>query len=280
MKKTPTLLKQVPRACVKRQVPEAWQDMHHYEEETTAEEETRLFKEIRMQLKNCSIETTVFKRKTPSSSTRVLSNMCLYSAFSRVIYLVETGTGLFPLEAYSKDLPLINRKSIKKPRYTFKSLTPKAILSDSMKIAASIYEVEGKYLRRGEAYISQRVPLLAGLRILNRLLLISVEINKPVLDPESVYVQEEGGVNALYIPVERLHVETMEYKIFLAGLVINTHTVMERVEIVKNILQGGETQKEEHRILKSVYAAMASTEWSKKYSEISGSIVQYMGTPQ
>lgn len=284
MKKILAVPEQTFRETTKRSLPETWYENYNKEEETKQEEERRLFKEIKRDIRYNHSNNTIIKRRNSFNVTKILSDLSLYSSFVRVIYLVDTSTGLFPLEAYSKAdaLELSSNRTVKKARYTFKSQTPIAILNNSLKIVSSIYEIEGKYVSKGVDYLGRKAPLARRLLVLEKLVKLSISLDRPVLDPASIYVQEEGNINILYIPMERINVNMIEYMIFLVGLLVNPYTVMERVDVIRKLSVVREDKVSEgvERILVLLYDGMKSTKWAKSYSEIAAYIVQYMNTIQ
>ncbi|KAI5189444.1 hypothetical protein NEMIN01_0507 [Nematocida minor] len=264
----------------KRSAPDVWQDSNYREEETKKEEEERIFKEIKRHLKRTNENMTIVKKTNFLKTTRILTDMTLYDSFIRVIHLVDTPAGIAPVEADYKDTPMFNSpRGIKKSKYTFKTeMTQSLINNSSVRIVSTIYAIEGRNTRNLYKYLDKSVSLIKRLSILDQLIKLSLSLNKKILDPNSIYIQDERSTNILYIPTERNTVSTTEYMMFVVSVLLNTYTVMERAIVVRELTMKaqGSINSEVYNILLLLHKGTASKDWASAYTEASEYIVKYM----
>lgn len=248
----------------KRFIPEAWEDRNYKEEETKKEEEERIFREIKAQLKKENSNITIIKKPSVLGVTQILSDQFLYEPFTQVIHLVDTPSGIVPMEGDSRQACMFrNTRVIKKSKYTFSFGMHSQMLEDAeMKIVTTIYAVEGANVIPIQKYLDNPISPAKRLDILGKILQLAHSLRRKVLDPMSIFISEDRNVDAVYIPTERKSVSVTEYMMFLLNVLLNTYTVMERAIIVREMTMGinGRISEKMYRILRLVHKLVTSKE--------------------
>lgn len=248
----------------KRFAPETWEDHNYKEEETRKEEEERIFNEIKRHLKKETSNITVIKKQNTLGVAQILYDQFLYEPFVQVVHLVETPSGIVPVEGDCREATFFrNTRVAKRSKYTFgQEITNSFTNEPEMKILSSIYAVEGVNVKSVYKYLEGTVALKKRLEILDKILKIGHSLKRRVIDPLSIFISEIRTIDVIYIPTERINISSTEYMMFVLSVLLDTYTVMEKAIIVREMTMGvkGRIRDEIYQILRLVYELVSEKE--------------------
>ncbi|KAI5165414.1 hypothetical protein NEIRO03_0391 [Nematocida sp. AWRm78] len=250
----------------KRRAPESWREINQrYSKETKQDELARVSEETKSSLLGTNPNTQIIKKSRPLSMQSMLIYTALCPSFIKVVYLAETQMGISPVEIYSKDLPTLTADStVKKVRYSSCNTQPVPLLDKSMKVYQGMFQIPSSMVPIAEM---DKLPKKTRLTMLIKLLSISIALNQPVLDINSIFIQKTSD-DLLYIPSSNKKKKSTcvsEYMVCVLGLLLDTYTIMERAKLMQALDKTKEEAGDLLKIASLIYDGMKGKEWESAY---------------
>ncbi|KAI5161844.1 hypothetical protein NEAUS03_1801 [Nematocida ausubeli] len=279
MKKVMAFQKEHTIQTSKRRAPETWKETirPYNTKEAKHDEIKRVSLETLGFLQGAAPKTKVIVRNKPLPVQSMLSYMSLCPSFIKVVYLMDVEDGVIPMEVYSKDTHTITTNTaVKKIRYASCMAQAVTEVDKSLKIRQGLFQISDQLVPIYD--ITRKMTVKQRLTVVNKLLAISMSLNHPVLNRNSIFIHE-STCDLLYIPEKRKTTGTMEYMVGLLGLLMDTYTIMERVKIIQNLdVENKEELEGPLKIASIIYDGMRSEEWRSAYATASRYILAYLGT--